>query len=148
MNKCPYYEVAVHDPKRLRRIVKVFGPLIKKLKPDGIAARGLSGIAAASALSYETGIPLIVVRKGWDKQHSSMPVQGPPDVNQYVIVDDMIATGATMQAIVAGVQKNWGESVKLKGIFLYCDGDDYKYGKKPEVLDSALFPTKIWKMTF
>lgn len=73
-----------------------------KLSFDAIAFRGSSGAACAYPISYMTGRSLIHVRKPTENAHSSRLIEGNPMqvVKNYIIVDDFIATGATINCIM------------------------------------------------
>src|SRR5690348_227593 len=51
------------DPAVLRRITRLFTPIVADLRPDLIAGTELGGVILATALSQMTNIPMIVVRK-------------------------------------------------------------------------------------
>src|ERR1700722_2615565 len=51
------------DPKVLRRIARMFTPVVSELSPDLIAGTELGGVILATALSQMTNLPTIVGRK-------------------------------------------------------------------------------------
>ena len=76
----------------------------KAIKPQAIAVTGLSGIAAGGAISYLTGLPLCVVRKPRDNAHSGYGVEGRL-ANRYLILDDFVSTGKTLNRIAKQIKK-------------------------------------------
>ena len=51
------------DPHILRRIARLFTPIVTELNPDLIAGTELGGVIIATAVSQMTNLPMIVVRK-------------------------------------------------------------------------------------
>lgn len=91
---------------------------------DAIAITGISGAVLGGAISFLTGIPLIVIRKD-DKTHSGYDVEYSDELNRlntlhYIIIDDLIATGATIQKIQEKINKRIGVNELVK-IYLYHD---------------------------
>jgi len=107
----------------------------KKNRIDAIAFRGLSGSLIAAPVCHLLHLPMICVRKGQEDCHSPYRVEGKFETSnntlQYVIVDDMIVTGATIKEIVNSVRSeakelNYGKKknrlrVSPKAVFLYAD---------------------------
>jgi len=81
----------------LDRSVELIRELV--IQPDFIACRGVSGALIAGAVAANLGMPLVLVRKNDDSHclRKGRPVgfQG----SRYVIVDDFIATGKTIEII-------------------------------------------------
>jgi len=104
------------------RLVNKMARRLQRREFEAIAFRGTSGAAMAYPLSLKLKKPLICVRK--DGSHSSLRVEGAYGVRTYVIVDDLIDTGATMDKIIKGVKaayvRNHEKLVpQCVGIFLY-----------------------------
>jgi orotate phosphoribosyltransferase len=51
------------DPSVLRRIARLFAPIVAEISPDLIAGTELGGVILATAVSQMSNIPMIVVRK-------------------------------------------------------------------------------------
>jgi hypoxanthine phosphoribosyltransferase len=102
VRSCPGHTEAVFDMAQLPDVVCWATRVLRKLKPDAIAACGHSGLVLGGILSHKLRIPLMAVRK-----------QGEPVVATYcrrevsailskkaatwVWVDDVISTGSTIQ---------------------------------------------------
>ena len=73
---------------------------IKKLFPEftHMVACGISGQSIAWPVSYITKIPVVVVRKPHEKSHGK-DITGEGELKDYVIVDDLISSGATIRYI-------------------------------------------------
>ncbi len=90
----------------------------QKHKFDAIAFTGTSGAALAYPLSYTLKIPLICVRKSTRDNHFGSKVEGCYSVDKYIIVDDFIDTGSTIEKIQKAIKEEIKEA-KLMGIYLY-----------------------------
>lgn len=51
------------DPAILRRIARLFTPIVAELHPDLLGGTEVGGVILATTLSQMTGLPMIVVRK-------------------------------------------------------------------------------------
>ncbi len=89
------------DPHVLRRIARLFSPLISELQPDLIAGTELGGVVIATAVSQMSGIPMIAVRKE-PKGYGAFPhefVEGPYEAGQHILlVEDVVTSGRGLLA--------------------------------------------------
>ena len=79
---------------------KIVKQLQKELKFDAVAFSGSSGCAIAFYVASKYRIPLIYVRKTGERAHGSIVecnYQG--DIRKYLIVDDFVSSGATVEHI-------------------------------------------------
>lgn len=102
---------------------------------DGVnllVGTGVSGLLPLLAVSLRTKIPFAVVRKETDliDSHASSLVETQYSFDdrsildaRYVIIDDLIETGETIDKILAAM-KRFGKSSECVGICLY-NADDY-----------------------
>lgn len=98
------------SPRQLRRTVR---EVVTALRPhkhefDAIAFRGLSGSLVAPSVALRLHKPLIAVRKPPEQQqqsHSEYMVEGAVQTQCYVIVDDIICTGQTVESIVLAIRE-------------------------------------------
>ena len=51
------------DPHVLRRIARLFTPIVAEVNPDLVAGTELGGVIIATAVSQMTNIPMIIIRK-------------------------------------------------------------------------------------
>lgn len=123
------------DPKQLRRIAGEMEQRRLSLGADVVVVRGLSGTLVASAMSVLFETPIAVVRKPNEKSHGydieavdykqvGEYDEQPVSYHNWIIIDDLIASGATVSAILEAV-KSQGEKFtgSCKGILLY--NNDY-----------------------
>jgi len=84
------------DPQVLRRIARLFAPIVAESSPDLIGGTELGGVIIATAVSQMTGIPMIVVRKK-PKQYGAFAdeyVEGPFEGGQRVLLLEDVVTSA------------------------------------------------------
>jgi len=99
---------------------------------DAIVFRGMSGALVAPIVGYLIKKPVVLVRKDKDS-HSNYWVEGLYEVNRYIIIDDLISSGATMNEILKKMKERhvaeFSSPHECVGMFLYCDGRgaDYKF---------------------
>lgn len=119
---CTSYLEKITSPRALKRIVRRGAVLLDTMTPDLIVCRGVSGMGVAYPLSYKTGIPCAVVRKPshMETRNSDNDVEGPlGTLHTYVIVDDLIASGSTVNAIVNALKERGFREQDCMGILLY-----------------------------
>lgn len=87
---------------------------------DAIAFTGQSGSALAYPLSLKLNKPLINIRKKETKSHYSDVIEGFIGFSNYIIVDDVINDGETINYIVSNLNL-LEQNPKCKGIFLFKD---------------------------
>lgn len=96
--------------KVVGKIVESIQEIQKKSKVDAIAVRGMSGALVGGIAAHITGIPLICVRKE-DSSHSDFHVEmvmlDPKPVTNYIIIDDLICTGKTINTIISDIDKEF-----------------------------------------
>ncbi len=89
------------DPHVLRRIARLFTPLISELNPDLIAGTELGGVVIATAVSQMSGLPMLAVRKK-PKGYGAFPeefVEGPYEPGQHILlVEDVVTSGRELMA--------------------------------------------------
>lgn len=96
------------DPQVLRRIARLFAPVVAETSPDLIGGTELGGVIIATAVSQMTGIPMIVVRKK-PKQYGAFAdeyVEGPFDQGQRVLLlEDVVTSGREVLAAKARLEE-------------------------------------------
>jgi adenine/guanine phosphoribosyltransferase-like PRPP-binding protein len=133
---CPSYTRDVFSPETFPGIVDwvaaqvAAGPSIPGARRYGaIAGSGHSGVLVAAAVGYKLRLPVIAVRKveedgGFSHDGSDLNACLCGD-ESYVIVDDLISSGSTIQRIVRFMAKTFPKAVPSL-VLLYHDtfGDD------------------------
>jgi adenine/guanine phosphoribosyltransferase-like PRPP-binding protein len=104
--------------KTVERAVKVLRKFRRKHPFEAIAFTGTSGAALAYPLSYLLGVPLICVRKSTRDNHFGYKLEGCMTADNYIIVDDFIESGKTIERVKKSVEKEVIDT-KCVGIYLY-----------------------------
>lgn len=110
--KSSYYvdiKKAYTDPDILREIALGMANLISDEKPDGIAGMAVGGIPIATALSLETGIPFLVVRKEVKGHGTYSRIEGEiTPGSKVVVVEDVVTTGGSALSAVEVIRESNG----------------------------------------
>lgn len=89
------------DPMVLRRIARLFTPVIAELNPDLIAGTELGGVVVATAVSQLSGLPMLAVRKK-PKAYGAFAndyVEGPYSSGQHVLLlEDVVSNAGDLMA--------------------------------------------------
>ena len=89
------------DPHVLRRIARLFVPIVAEIHPDLIAGTELGGVVVATAVSQLSNIPLLAVRKqpkGFGAFAGEF-VEGPYEPGQKVLLlEDVFTSGRELLA--------------------------------------------------
>jgi len=102
---------------------KVIAKCIKVLKPhlnkfDAIAVCGYSMALIGPSVADAIGKPIIIVRKSNRNTASQFPVEGVV-CNRYIIIDDLICSGTTINRVIKKIKEEHNTKAKLVGIYLY-----------------------------
>lgn len=96
------------DPNILRRIARMFTPIVLRESPDLVAGTELGGAILATALSQLTNIPMIVVRKA-PKSYGAFSaefVEGAFEAGQRVLLlEDVVTSGREVMAAKARLEE-------------------------------------------
>ncbi len=88
------------DPKLLREIARALAELLPEPAPDRLAGVELGGVPLAAALSLETEIPYLVVRRQAKEYGTAKGIEGVFESGERVVlVEDVLTTAG--QAIAA-----------------------------------------------
>lgn len=101
------------DHASRKQAVDQVAAFMQQFPPEvGIAMTGLSGILVGAIVAHETGRPFVVIRKQGEQSHGK-EVEGYV-FKEYVIVDDFIDTGSSMERIMNALSDR-----KCLAIFVY-----------------------------
>lgn len=115
-----YFRSALSDNRR-ENVLQKWDQVVQKHEFDSIAVRGLSGATMGGVLSYLSKKDLVVLRKNSDfSPHSLSTVELENKPNKFIIVDDLISSGNTIQIINNELQY-YPDNPKCVAIFLYED---------------------------
>lgn len=96
------------DPQILRRIARLFAPVVLEIGPDLIGGTELGGVIIATAVSQMANVPMIVVRKS-PKQYGAFAdeyVEGPFEPGQKVLLlEDVVTSGREVLAAKARLEE-------------------------------------------
>ena len=116
--------------REMDRAIRAFKILKEKMQIDAIAFSGSSGAALAFPLALRYKIPLIYVRKQGEKSHGTqVEVNTTDHLRTYVIVDDFVSSGETVQHIISSIGKKaktrgWA-GPKCLGVYCYSEGEQH-----------------------
>ena len=96
----------------------------KGLKFDAIAFTGMSGGLMAPTVADALGVGLMAIRKDQSSPHTSLKVEATPECYEYIILDDMISTGDTINKIMDQLGKH-----HCQGIYVYADNQRQCVGR-------------------
>jgi adenine/guanine phosphoribosyltransferase-like PRPP-binding protein len=103
--------------------LKAAESLVKNYQIDSVAFSGTSGAAMAFILSYKLGLHLMCVRKKTDTSHfheyyrKRFHVEGNLDSQRYLIVDDFMDTGTTIENIIDAVKSEAPQALCMSILF-------------------------------
>ncbi|HYL27224.1 MAG TPA: orotate phosphoribosyltransferase [Candidatus Nitrosotalea sp.] len=96
------------DPYVLRRIARLFTPVISATNPDLIAGTELGGVVIATAVSQLSGLPMIAVRKK-PKAYGAFAneyVEGPFEKGQHaLLLEDVVTNGRELLTAAARLRE-------------------------------------------
>lgn len=96
------------DPHVLRKIARLFTPVIAEVSPDLIAGTELGGVVIATAVSQMSGIPMIAVRKK-PKGYGAFAneyVEGPYHAGQRaLLLEDVVTSGNELLSAASRLQE-------------------------------------------
>jgi orotate phosphoribosyltransferase len=100
--------VAITKPDFLRKVVLTISPLVKG--HERIAGVELSAVPIATAVSLETGLPYIMVRKGKKDHGTERLIEGELTPGDKVLfVEDTVTTAGSLNNAIQAVREAGGE---------------------------------------
>ena len=103
--KSPYYvdvKAAMTDPETLRVIAHGMAQLAARNGPFGaVAGMELGAVPLATAVSLESNLPLLIIRKGERKHGTGKRIEGrdPKGLNVFVVEDVTTSGKSTLEAV-------------------------------------------------
>lgn len=98
----------------------------EKFDFDTIVCSGVSGIVFALPLAKKMGRKIAIVRKDGDGTHSTYKVESDcfaDEVGKYLIVDDLVDSGATLDRIIKAMKERSKSKAKHVATYLYAYGE-------------------------
>ena len=104
--------------KSITRLLK--GIRESSLDFDSVVFAGMSGALVAPTIAGRLRKSILMVRKAGDQNHGGYRLEGNPDTRNYIIIDDLIASGDTIRHMMKTIKANdFTRDAKCVGIFLY-----------------------------
>lgn len=114
-------EQLMEDTDRMAAAVKKWLAENPDANVTHMAVTGVSGQALAWPVSYKIGLPVLVVRKDGEKNYSGIRLVGAGELHNYIILDDLISSGATIKAIAQAIRDEWEKKMLNNGHSLPLD---------------------------
>ncbi|MCE5213530.1 MAG: orotate phosphoribosyltransferase [Methanobacterium sp.] len=114
--KSDYYvdmKRAITNPIILQEAAELIAESIDKSNVDKIAGPALGAIPLVTAVSLNTGIPMLMIRKSKKDYGTSQLIEG--DLNeedQVVVVEDVTTTGDSLSDAIKAIQYNGGKVIR------------------------------------
>ncbi|MEK7356692.1 MAG: orotate phosphoribosyltransferase [Bdellovibrionota bacterium] len=114
------------DPVVLRAIAKEMAPLVPR-NTDYLGALEMGGIPIATALSFETGIPVVFVRKSAKDYGTCKFAEGPAiKGKRLTLIEDVITTGGQVVISCADLRD---EGAMIENVLCVIDRSEGQSGK-------------------
>lgn len=114
--KSNYYinmKKAITEPEILSTISKLISDKIKDDDVDKVAGPALGAVPIATAVSLESELPLLMIRKEKKGYGTSKLIEGELNQNDNVIVvEDVSTTGGSLLKAITAIQDNGGNVVR------------------------------------
>lgn len=127
------YLDTVFDKSRRSKVVRKVRESLRAVPFDAFVCRGVSGLTMGSILAHSMRKDLVVIRKSEDDSHSDYEIEYGGDGRRLVILDDLISSGDTLEAVV-GRLRNFSrkheieldlQAIVFYNYFKYWDEGDY-----------------------
>lgn len=134
---CSHLENLFESDKRKEIVEKC----IKKLTPyikffDAIAISGYSMALVAPVIADRLGKNIIIVRKQEEIRHSQFLVEGPHN-SRYIIIDDLVGSGATITRMYEGIKFNL-KNCRLIGTYFFRSTEEARWDHESAVRKTGL----------
>jgi len=120
--KSNYYvnmKMAITDPSILKSIAEIISGQINKNEIDRVAGPALGAVPIATAISLESLIPMLMIRKSKKGYGTSELIEGNLlEGNSVIIVEDVTTTGNSLIKAIKAIEENGG---KVKRAFVVVD---------------------------
>lgn len=147
--KSNYYinmKKAITDPEILSTIAKLITELISDDSIDKVAGPALGAVPIATAISLESKLPLLMIRKEKKGYGTSKLIEGelnPGD--EVIVVEDVTTTGGSLLKAIKAIQDNGGI---VKRAFVVVDreeGAKEAFDKEGITLESLISVNEFFK---
>jgi orotate phosphoribosyltransferase len=102
-------KMAITDPKILKAIAKIVSSQICEERIDKIAGPALGAVPIATAISLESEIPMLMIRKAKKGYGTSELIEGTlEEGDSIVVVEDVTTTGNSLLKAIKAIKENGG----------------------------------------
>jgi uridine monophosphate synthetase len=109
----------VGDPVVLSRAARAYLDIMRSLKFDRVAGLPYAALPIATAISLQSGFPLIYPRKEVKDYGTKSPIEGPFSAGETaIVIDDLITTGGSK---VEGIEKLTTAGLQVSDIVVLID---------------------------
>ncbi len=115
-------KMAITDPKILKTIAKIVSSQIREERIDKIAGPALGAVPIATAISLESEIPMLMIRKAKKGYGTSQLIEGTlQEGDSIVVVEDVTTTGNSLLKTIRAIKENGGN---VKRAVVVVDRDE------------------------
>jgi len=117
---------AAFDRNQRREVQSNAHEILKQLdslEEVSLVGTGMSGAMMLGVIADKCSCSCTLIRKVKGVSHSELAVEGETDFQRYIIVDDIIDSGATVERIQEEI-RGVNPSATLEGILLYNECED------------------------
>jgi len=102
-------KMAITDPQILKSIAEIVSSQISKNEIDKIAGPALGAIPIVTAISLESSIPMLMIRKAKKNYGTSELIEGElKEGDSVIVVEDVTTTGNSLIKAIKAVEENGG----------------------------------------
>lgn len=116
--QCAGYNGKIFDLKLRTKLVREMCRMLKHMDFDSIAISGYSMSVIGSMVAWRMNKHVIVCRKDGESSHSGLRVEGEKEFRRFIIIDDLIASGNTLNHVLGRV-KELNSDAKFLGMMLF-----------------------------
>jgi orotate phosphoribosyltransferase len=138
-------KTCITDPKILKTIAKIVTSEISTDKIDKIAGPALGAVPIATAISLESEIPMLMIRKAKKGYGTSKLIEGTLEKgDSVVVVEDVTTTGNSLLKAIKAIEENGG-NVKRAVVVVDRDEGAIENLKKEGILLEPLLSINDFK---
>jgi orotate phosphoribosyltransferase len=102
-------KMAITDPKILKTIAKIVSSQMSEERIDKIAGPALGAVPIATAISLESEIPMLMIRKAKKGYGTSKLIEGTlQEGDSIVVIEDVTTTGNSLLKAIRAIKENGG----------------------------------------
>lgn len=113
-----YLQLAL-NPNKSHKLVTLCSRLVKRLQPDTVLTRGMSGALIGIPIAQKLKVHYAFVRRTEERSHGYSGIEGPYKLGRIVIIDDFVSSGGTLHAIDQAINNHNDETSSVVGLVLY-----------------------------